>query len=1406
MANCKQVTYTPQEFRNRVLNKELVYTTYPDQTQEITVEYLQHSAQQVKIGEVRNEKGELENMYVDTPTGQKLLDNRVTDEQAKQFRKKKGAEEAKRISNLPNNVIKRDTGIFIHGVLQQIMQGIIDGKGDTHFEKLRLEARNSEFRLNATDFAMLRKGAQDIFDHIQKTQNEINEKTGTNGKAQIFLEQVVVDPVKSVGGTMDVVVVFSDNTASLYDYKTMRASAKQTAVINGAVQLINDLVPAYKFEGYNLQLGEYQRILQQMYGIKDIRESRIVPVMTQNVTKTREQNPTKDDFLTQPVSLIQMGVETSPYLEQIAINEKTGIPGLDKLIQGQMNVIERLNQQVQTASKQDKDAIYKRISTITRGLNRLMVRRDINTLLVEIVELSKKLREELTAPKTMNGEINPDYIYTKQLIDYRDQLTLYEHIVKDLSLDLEKFQKENVAEDKKEENLNKMFDRLSIIQGEVSRTQGLVQHEMEVRATIQFHENELTSEGFLKPQKGFGLYEQTIARHSQIDNPVFRRTKELFDQAFWNRDKALTDTFEEIEEVMKALSQWAKDNGMTTQKAFMKLVNIKTGDLHPMLRQEFWNERKVALETRDVSWVKSHYEIDEAKFKEKYERRLAAFRTKQLRDNNNGKDLLINGVVVKSGEQYRRAIESNVKDWIRENDLLSSSEAWLNKNNIQYQMTIKKDVLERYKSAEYRFIEQNKPLMNYYNMFEKYMDYSAKVFGFNRSELPPNFVPWIRKDALDRLIQDGLGNIGSSMSEIKESFKLRDEDIYLKNQDLTTGEKRRHIPILFYHPITDENGTKRIDEKSFDLSNVLMNWMKVVYNYQFMSAVEGDVLALKEYIAGEHYSEYQTNSRGKKLLHRAGGFATKRLGAASDASQALNKIIDFQMYGIRYGEGGVMGGTSKAGYSTKKGLLALKNYYSITRLGFGFFPGFAAFSQGHVSAIIEAKKGQAFNMKHWANVPKLLVKDNRLMRGFCDYFHVYAEDQTYKRAQKLSAKHKTKIFSSRTAFLPIRIGDESVDDTILISMIQNYGIDVNGNLARLAHLPAGTKSLLELGSMVDGKFKLAISDQAAIQFRRAVREVTLKIKGTMNDEDVAQHNLNLAMSLAMQFKTWIPGVLEERFGKLSYSETLDAVNYGRFRAYFSEYEHLQGASWLEYTSKILLPNISKLILDIGTFGISNKLGLKRVNEKLARQHFDRWRVQEENEYKVDAWYRAAFKQWKRDNANSSISFQEWITRYSDVANKMLYDQFLDAKQRQIKAMVNELRIVIGLMVLLTAMGAKAGDDDNPWYYDTWLGRTTNKALSRALTELAFVYNPTELIRLTSSPMPVMGLLSQAWKTTKNGVDEMRDAVFGENSSRDQSPLGYYTGWWVPGIKQMSTFIEFYEQNKKNPYTLGGNVW
>jgi hypothetical protein len=357
----------------------------------------------------------------------------------------------------------------------------------------------------------------------------------------------------------------------------------------------------------------------------------------------------------------------------------------------------------------------------------------------------------------------------------------------------------------------------------------------------------------------------------------------------------------------------------------------------------------------------------------------------------------------------------------------------------------------------------------------------------------------------------------------------------------------------------------------------------------------------------------------------------------------------------------------------------------------------------------------------------------------------------------------------------------------------NWGLDNKGNLIRFTKSGKEKGVYKDVTPLIDlvetdssGKVTIkGLSDKNFMKFRAAIKSATSEVIGNMNPDDIGATDVHFYKNQFMAFKSWMPGVVLEYTGKLRWNETTQAMRWGRFRAYLSEYrkdlhfteDELQaGGIFYSYMSSVVLPNITRLILDLSTFGLAPTL-LKKAGVKGLSP----------SDINIDR-AKAAFQKWQLEPENAGLK---------DIVT---FDHFLEIKEAQIKAMLVQLRFIIGIMALAAFLGA-SGDDGKPRYYENWVTRNMYKMFSKAGSELTFMWNPTEFIRLTKNPWPLTGLLTQFLKTVGNGFDESRDLMFGENSTQDKAPIGYYMIQWMYGAPQLTRFFELFENMKKNQYDV-----
>jgi hypothetical protein len=85
--------------------------------------------------------------------------------------------------------------------------------------------------------------------------------------------------------------------------------------------------------------------------------------------------------------------------------------------------------------------------------------------------------------------------------------------------------------------------------------------------------------------------------------------------------------------------------------------------------------------------------------------------------------------------------------------------------------------------------------------------------------------------------------------------------------------------------------------------------------------------------------------------------------------------------------------------------------------------------------------------------------------------------------------------------------------------------------------------------------------------------------------------------------------------------------------------------------------------------------------------------------------------------------------------------------------------------------------------------------NRGLLELGFFLNPSSFLQITKKPVAVLGLFDDLTKITRNTFDETRDIIAGEDTSRDKTPMLYYSSKMVPGGRAVLDIFDIFDNFK-----------
>lgn len=1286
------------------------------------------------------------------------------------------SEVAKRKAQLPEKSLSKDDdirragGTFIHELMKDLVDHYNNEGSVENIRRIREKAFTSVHKLATNHFLQLDMLAKEIVSTIKEQQKQIDPK----GKVKIYTEQFITDLIKNVGGTLDIVAIFSDNTASVYDYKT---SGRNNAIgySKNAKVVVNNLFPFYDIRAYDLAMTEYKRILLERVGVKSIRQSRLIPIAVDYKWKQKADIETGDTRLPELSTLIAVQPE-SDYMKPIPTGgEQSRWEGINKVLEKQYKQLASLSDQLKTPISVDaKERIKMRIANIEKSIIKTLVDEDVHDLINTIITLTKEVKTRLAEPKIkQNGEVNGAYLSDIDIKNFRNEMMVYDDIIRETHSYFEDLKKENPT------SYDKLKTELYNIRPFFEQVLMEIDLENEQRSTDGIPKEFKDENGHLLPFDELTFSQITFLKLSEINNPIFREIWKLIEDAQYE----IKDKFNKMDDVvfskLEALLKYADTNHMTRQQVFDLMINYQTGNMYSKLDRDFFNKLSKAFESKtpeDIKFIKDHYEFkDKEKWKKEYNERLdAEKRIQRARFNFNTSTnkfentVDLSGKIIASAKKQQEAYEKKIEQWIIFNDLEHSSEAWLNKTNRKRYLNLK-DNPENY-SAEYRKISSIAPVREFYDMWHDYIDEFSEILGISDfRKMPPNFIPNIRKEMIEYISRDGF-HLASAVKEFIDSFNVREEDKYIAK----SNEEGiiREIPILFINKFFTKDGKLDTSRKSFDLSTSLMIFGRMAYNYKYMSEIEPKINALKT-LFGEPSPEQGGIQIKNKLSQRIKGkvqpYLTKE-GRHTETYKLLEDITDLYLYGIKYKEG-----TMIPGFDTVHFLSKLKNFNAALKLSFAIVPSAGAFTAGKLGTYFQGKKGIFYNGKQLQNAYKWIITESKKYDLLTDFFDAENDDYLERDLQKHRISWKNRLFRSRTGFGLLRRADKSIISTILVAMSQNYGITKEGTIIRFKKgIDASRyKTIWDASEIENGKLSVkGLTKEGYKQFRAAVKSVASEIIGNMNPEDIGKIDTNLLMNQAMAFRSWMPAVVRERVGGLVWNETTQAMKWGRYMAYLSEYkanytpqEIEDGKLFVKYAQKILIPNVSKLILDITTFGLAPKMGMQRINIERAKREFLKWQLKNPN-----------------------------------LKDKVTFDDFLEIKEGQMKAMLVELRAIIGVMTLALFLAGSA-DDGEKRYYKNFVTRNIYKIFSKAGSELTFMWNPTEFERLMKNPFPITSLLTLFKNTVKNGLDETRDFVVGENSNQDKSPALYYLSQWMYGGPQLIRFFEVFENMKKSPYQV-----
>lgn len=1226
-----------------------------------------------------------------TDTGIVKVLKRVTDKQSAKFRKIFGKDTADEINNNPINVRSRNYGVALHKVTEGIINHIMYGKAKP---SLTVVVKGAKEPITITDahYKSLYENISKVLTSIKDTQKNID----SSSKAKILVEQKIYDPKTDTAGSIDLLAIYSDGSASVFDWKFLKLPTDRTGKISedGYNKLFN------KMDSWNSQLNDYKRILTDVYNIKKFNHTRVVPTNMRFLSGKEGTGKLK---------------ELNTDLTQIPLaDELTGDTRLDALLDNLFKVRNTLINDKKTANVDKKVIINDRLKNITKTIARIQIEKDVTLLFNDV----KKLINTIDNRVGIEDIENPLYLTNDEIREFLLNIDLYDNIVvntkettdKLKSTDKERYNKVEAVRSNLDERLKFSKEKL----------QNLQQSRLEEMASDKKVKN------INEVQKEVGVMGSLFTYLSDYAHPIFKLLyKYVLNKQDTVRNK-VKSLYNELKDLDEALVTWASAKGLKGEDVYKHLLKKTTrtsedGTVHTSvslvsrLNSKYTEDLNKARKNKDVAWFKNNFIVtdeDKAYFK--------AYREKRYAN--------IEKVYAAEGKEV---IEAKKREFDRNYDLSKSDDAWLNKFS---KKTLKNP--EKYYSEEYKFILANKPLLDYYNFYTKTIKDLGKKVNVNSS----TFVPNIKKSLMRKFTELGAysyKNLDLTSSLEAQEFENSSFDLY--SNDLDKDAFNIKAPIYFTRDL-DSN------EKSLDLSKSLLLFADMAYNHEYTESVKGDIYVMRSIL--ENNKQYETDRWGNINVIN---------GVPSLTKTSKKHLENFDSFIQAYFENKTLQSKDAKikvfgkDLSKNNTLLSAMNYFSIRNLALNPISIMANWVGARANLYYLGLKDAHFNTDDLKASHVLFAKRDKKYLAVYDFFDFTNDKLTYKLAKNVSRDSK---FDLDTLYIGQHATDQAIDNTLISSMMMGYGIAEDGTVKVLRALPEGTKSLWDLAKLDEsGKMSIeGLTEEGFNDFRNKAKYLASLVKGSVSSEDIALYKTSLAGMMFMQFRNWIPRLVQERYkSEDKYNEVLNQVEIGRYNAVAREFYN----KGIVENARILL----NFIPIVGHFFTKNY----EFNEDYARQ-----------------MYRKFLEESNLNEEDVSL------------------DEYLHVTKGQVVAAAAELRMYLTVLLIGALLMGDWDDDDEPDYKKYWATKKLVQALDRVNAELGTFFNPLELTKLVKGTVPLLGLVEDLYKLAGNTWDESTDVILGEDDGSDRTPVSYYLSKFVPIVNPLMKFSDFYHDESDEP--------
>jgi hypothetical protein len=1207
----------------------------------------------------------------------------------------------------------------------------------------------------------------------QLYQDVVNSQLGTKDKFELVVETPLVNNTENYVGTPDLLVIFSNRQAKLFDIKTNSTKGG---------------ISRQTMSKYHSQLMLLKKSMTTQLKL-DVIETRVIPLyLTFDIPKN--STTPKDVLKRLKFNSIVGEIPESISNFKAGKYDTLGIKGVDDWIRSQYTLLKDIRKRAgkKGLSFDQKKEIFDRAHNLEESISAFIQTSDFeaiksyvdNYLLPNIAVMTK---ESFDPDKTT------EEAYLDDVNSLLQELELYSQL-------LDKFKHFDIL-DQNNPLLAVLGDiqQRSLVAAEtlkIERDRILLESISNNRKKI-IVDDEGREKVVLNPVNKLGVLDRIWTRVHSIDHPVFKVFFKKKENITIDREIKVQEFTNNYFDLAKKALNFLSAQGKKFEEVFIDLegspdegdpnYNSNYGNFIKTYSKEGYEKikevKKAAKKKRTV--LKEIYDV-----KEGWDKKYAEYRQRQFEKF----------LMYFSEEEA----EKKIMDWDTDNgftgfvegkDFWSYSDIMNGTYATRYVLSLNNDFKANYKSQNTKYIESNPELNNFFNGAKKYIKEALDMYEVSGESVKNkiNFFPRISKSAFEYFKDNGY-SLSAGKEYYLESLANQSEN----NRSVTIdeeGQVTKVIPKLFLNNL-------KADELSFNILESISLFYKSASEYEASKKLEVYTLGLKQVLAdtpvnfrtpsGNAVTDFMQNK--VDTLTDKGDFVTY--------SSFFDDLVDKYVYGIS-----TQGTDFEINILGKKVPLKtisnkLTAFERTRNLGLNIPSAVGASLAAYASKLTQGAKGLFFDQSQAKSYFTEAISNRAEWGKKRAVFSPQLNNAIDSAIFKNKAWWK-KLADDNFLLSPFSAPDQELLNQVSYAMSKNYGLDSEGNIRILKKLPKGTKSLFDsLIVDVEGNnpkvyFEGYTPEQSARiqqQFFTVAKTAFYRVTGTVNKEDVYGAQMHFLGQMLMTYKTWMPGVIGERFGDTKYDDITDTIHVGRYRALASSLDAKQEKELKRRMASISL-RASQLLLDAS--GLLQIATFNTVKSSFKSQEI------EINGVKINA---------RRLNIEMlQKKYEKYIADNPDTADRISLQEFIDAHEGQLKAMVAELRVLLTFMLLVSSMALGSDDEDDVLSYKHgYVQRMTYKMITKGVSELQFFYNPTNMITLVDNPIPVLRFGTSVVKSFNNTIDETRDLVVGEDykgfidwkeDPNDKTPVGYETTKFIKGFNGMRKIIDtIYEGDER----------